>query len=76
MTLGESSLLILTKKVGILQGLVNQAKCLIHCKVDYLELKELPKRINLIVLNYVYDIRKIVTRLLVFKQQLIRLNTW
>ena len=44
--------------------------------VDYLELKELPKRINLVVLSYVYDIRKIVTRLLVFKHQLIRLNTW
>ncbi len=42
----------------------------------YLELKELPKRVNLIALIYVYDIRKIVIRPLAFKHQLIRLNTW
>ena len=50
MTLGESSPLILTEIVGLLQGLVKQAKCLIHCTVDYLELEEPSELINLIVL--------------------------
>ena len=49
MTLGESSPLILTEIVGLLQGLVKQAKCLIHCTVDYLELQEPFELINLIV---------------------------
>ena len=72
--LGESSPFILTKIVRFLQGLIKQAKCLIHCRVDYLELKELPKLIYLIVLSCVCDIYKTVTRLLVFKHQVSRIN--